>query len=239
MMEGVQLILGKDWLDMMNPLVDWRSNTVFLRHGSQLEPVQGIREKSGTHCQIVDKGLNGLQCYFRDLRRDVGSPTTDLGHQLAVLSSPQFWQYDSLAQEWVRQPAGLHLLSSPGTADVPQGGSTNPKNFSPGSNRDPHYTQGPSRSRTTRTRRVARKCVRQSVREKLDFISLRQTVKRANKTDQPMFLCVLRATELPVQKRKRPKAKVGAAHGMTEGKKRRISKETSPVTQDVPVETVI
>ena len=29
MMEGVQLILGKDWLDIMNPLVDWRSNTVF------------------------------------------------------------------------------------------------------------------------------------------------------------------------------------------------------------------
>ena len=33
MMEGVQLILGKDWLDIMNPLVDWRSNTVFLRNG--------------------------------------------------------------------------------------------------------------------------------------------------------------------------------------------------------------
>ena len=49
MMEGVQLILGKDWLDIMNPLVDWRSNTVFLRNGSQLEPIQGIREKFGTH----------------------------------------------------------------------------------------------------------------------------------------------------------------------------------------------
>ena len=34
MMEGVQLIHGKDWLDIQNPLVDWRSNTVFLRNGS-------------------------------------------------------------------------------------------------------------------------------------------------------------------------------------------------------------
>ena len=33
MMEGVQLILGKDWLDIMNPLVDWWSNTVYLRNG--------------------------------------------------------------------------------------------------------------------------------------------------------------------------------------------------------------
>ena len=88
MMEGIQPILGKDWLDIMNPLVDWRSNTVFLRHGSQLEPIQGIREKSGTHCQIVDKGLNGLQCYFRDLKQGDRSPTTDLGRKLAVLSSP-------------------------------------------------------------------------------------------------------------------------------------------------------
>ena len=34
MMEGVHLILGKDWLDTMNPLVAWRSNTVYLRNGS-------------------------------------------------------------------------------------------------------------------------------------------------------------------------------------------------------------
>ena len=50
MMEVVQLILGKDWLDIMNPLVDWWSNTVYLRNGLQLEPIQGIREKSSTHC---------------------------------------------------------------------------------------------------------------------------------------------------------------------------------------------
>ena len=43
MMEGVQLTLGKDWLGIMNPLVDWRSNMVYLRNGSPLEPIQGIR----------------------------------------------------------------------------------------------------------------------------------------------------------------------------------------------------
>ena len=34
MMEGIQLILGKDWLDIMNPLVDWLSNTLYVRNGS-------------------------------------------------------------------------------------------------------------------------------------------------------------------------------------------------------------
>ena len=64
---------------------------------------------------------------------------------------------------------------------------------------------------------------------------MRQAAKRANKTDQPMFLCVLKATELP-QKKKRPKSKAGAARGMTEGEKRKISKETGPVKEEVPIE---
>ena len=68
---------------------------------------------------------------------------------------------------------------------------------------------------------------------------MRQAAKRANKTDLPMYLCVLRATEFPHEKKKRPRSKVGATRGMTEGKKRKIAKETGPVTQDVPVETVI
>ena len=86
---------------------------------------------------------------------------------------------------------------------------------------------------------MAGKCVRQPVRPKLDFISMRQAAKRANKTDQPMYLCVLRATEHPKEKKKRPKSKAGAARGMTEGEKRKISKETGPVKEEVPIEVEI
>ena len=49
---------------------------------------------------------------------------------------------------------------------------------------------------------MAGKCIRQPVREKLDFISMRQAAKRANKTDLPMYLCVLRATEFPTEEEK-------------------------------------
>ena len=121
MMEGVQLILGKDWLDIMNPLVDWRSNTVYLRNGSQLEPIQGIREKSGTQCQIVDRGLSGLQHYFRDLSKEDQSPTADLEGQLALLQTPTFWSYEASTKQWVQQSsAGLSRK-----ADEPQGGVQN------------------------------------------------------------------------------------------------------------------
>ena len=77
MMEGIQLILGKDWLDIMNPVVDWRSNTMFLRNGSQLEPIKGKGVASGQHCQIVDRGLPGLQHHFGVIRDGSDTPTMD------------------------------------------------------------------------------------------------------------------------------------------------------------------
>ena len=42
MMEGFDLILGKDWLDMMNLLVNLCSNTIFIRFGDQFHCVSGI-----------------------------------------------------------------------------------------------------------------------------------------------------------------------------------------------------
>ena len=50
-----------------------------------------------------------------------------------------------------------------------------------------------------------------------------------------MFLAFIRGTEdwtMPLKKRKtKTKSKLGAVHGMTEGEKRRLAKETSPVTK--------
>ena len=198
MMEGVQLILGKDWLDIMNPLVDWRSNTVYLRNGSQLEPIQGIRETSGTHCQIVDRGLSGLQHFFRDLSKEAQSPTADLEGQLALLQTPKFWSYEASTKQWVHQSsAGLSRK-----ADKPQGGGIELPIDSPEGTRDPQKPQRSPGCKATRHRKVAGRLVKQPVKQKLDFISMRQAVKRANKTDQPMFLCVLKATDLPKENKK-------------------------------------
>ena len=41
MMEGIKVILGRDWLDTVNPLIDWKTNSLVLRHGDGLEVVQG------------------------------------------------------------------------------------------------------------------------------------------------------------------------------------------------------
>ena len=68
---------------------------------------------------------------------------------------------------------------------------------------------------------------------------MRQAAKRANKSDLPIFLCLLRPTELPRDKRGKSKVKVGATKGRTEGEKYRLMKETGPVKTEVPIEEVI
>ena len=236
MMEGIQLILGKDWLDIMNPLVDWRSNTMYLRNGSRLEPIGGIDLDKGKHCTIVDKGLPGLQHCFGTLKAAESTPTDENWRsRLALLSSPQFWRYDSSAKEWVHDQDRHSGNSSLGTVDAPQGGVPQ-QTFSPEATPQPQ--ESPTKRRH-RTKKVAGKCVKQPVRTKLDFISMRQAARRANKTDQPMFLCVVRATQEPGPKGKRRRSRAGAAKGMTEGEKRKLSKETGPVVKEVSITDTI
>ena len=52
-----------------------------------------------------------------------------------------------------------------------------------------------------------------------------------------MFLGMVRVQEAqaPTKKKTKSKAKAGVMQGMTEGEKRRISKETGPVKVDLPV----
>ena len=85
---------------------------------------------------------------------------------------------------------------------------------------------------------MAGRCVRQPKREKIDFMTFRQAARLANNTEQPMFLGMIRAIESqkPEKKSKsKSKSRAGATHGMTEGKKRRLLKETGPVKEDLPV----
>ena len=71
---------------------------------------------------------------------------------------------------------------------------------------------------------------------------MRQAQKLA-KSDTPMFLAFVRGTaDFTVQlkkKKSKTKSKAGAAHGVTEGEKRRLSKETGPVTSEESVQAVM
>ena len=99
-----------------------------------------------------------------------------------------------------------------------------------------------SQCTTTKNIKVSGRCVRQPKREKIDFMSFRQAARFANNTEQPMFLGMIRATETQIHAKKvksKSKTRAGAAHGMTEGEKRRLSKETSPVKVDLPVTEII
>ena len=57
MMEGFDLILGKDWLDMINPFVYWCSKIVFIQFGGHLHSVSSIPVAMVKACGIMDQGL--------------------------------------------------------------------------------------------------------------------------------------------------------------------------------------
>ena len=70
------------------------------------------------------------------------------------------------------------------------------------------------------------------------------TSQQAKTTDCLMYLGIIRDTydwSVPPQKlkTKKSKSKLGAAHGMTEGEKWHLIKETGPVTKEIPAEVVM
>ena len=167
------------------------------------------------------------------------SETTDLqfgrwGELFEQLASPQFWEYQASQRQWtVEQPQGEVQSENP---------SQNEIQLDTGASKAKETSQ-----RQTRYRRVAGRVVRQPCREKLDFISLRQAKRLANRTDTPMYLGIIRGIDdFDMQLKQRQKQKPRdqdpswlSTHGMTEGEKRRIMKETGPVTKEIPAETVI
>ena len=196
MMEGIQVILGRDWLDTVNPLIDWKTNSLVLQHGDGLEVVQGIKTPDIVACNIVDRGLPGLQHTFHSLGKSDSDPNGKVGDSYAQLCSPSFWEPTPLVREWAHIPDCRSATGhdSPRAVESPQGGVA--ANFLPNSSNDtgnetPEISKGVHRKKI----KVAGRLVSQPVRPKIDFMSMRQAAKRANKSDLPMFLCLLRPTE--------------------------------------------
>ena len=78
--------------------------------------------------------------------------------------------------------------------------------------------------------------------KKIEFISLKETVRMATNDKVPVYLAVIRPTDFEdvPQKRMKTKTKVktwaGTAHGLTEGEKRRMLKESGPIKDTKTVE---
>ena len=145
-----------------------------------------------------------------------------------------------MVREWVhiRDHSATTGHNSPRAVESPPGGV--PTNFLPNSSNDTsNETPEKSNGGHRKTVKVAGRVVSQPVRSKIDFISIRQAAKRANKSDLPMFLCLLRPTEVPEGKKRKHKAKASAAKGQTEGERCRMMKETGPVKTEIPIEEVI
>ena len=108
------MILGKDWLDTLNPLIDWRSNTMYMRAGDKLQKLQDHNSSPAQPSGIKDKGLSGLQDSFSVLQRD--SSTNLLfgkwGDLYSKLASLQFWEYCATSAEWKSTKAGSKAVTT-------------------------------------------------------------------------------------------------------------------------------
>ena len=211
-----------------------------LRNGNCLEIVQGVGTQNVKSCNIIDRGLPGLQHVFTSLNDSDTHPTRKWGEQLARLSSPRFWEPKASVNEWVHVPSrGAPTgTDSPRAVESPQGevpGKILPNEPQMNDKIPETNERGVHRKRV----KVARRVVSQPVRQKIDFVSVKQVTKLANKTDSPIFLCLLQPKELPEGNQRKIKAKAGAAKGQTEGEKRRIMKETGPVKIDILIGELI
>ena len=225
MMEGFDLNLGKDWLDMINPLVDWRSNTVYIQSGDQLQRVSGISAEEVKPCGIVDRGLAGLQDNFSQLHNesDTCLQFGKWGETYAQLASPTFWEYKTTANDWTPGPTGT--LAQP-QGEVTPSTPVTPTIFSNSlADAATILKTGPSNS--------------SKQDKKIEFISLKKTIKMAQSKDTPILLAVVRLIrneDIP-KKNKKPKTKTraGTIHGRTEGEKRRMLKESGPAKDTTTV----
>ena len=131
-------------------------------------------------CGIKDHGLPGLR---NSLSSKQQSETTDIqfgqwGELFAQLASPQFWQYQASQRQWTdSQPQGEVHSENP---------EQNETQLDTGASKAKMTLQ-----KQTRCRRVAGRVIWQLIREKLDFISLRQAKRLANSTDTPMYLGII------------------------------------------------
>ena len=202
-----------------------------------MEVVQGIKTPDTVACNIVDRGLPGLQHTFHSLGKSDSNPTVMRGDSYAQLCSPSFWEPTSSVREWAHIPDGCTLTGhdSPRAVESPQGGV--PEKFSPN---ESEPTPGKSKGGHRRQVKVAGRVVSQPICPKIDFMSIKQAAKRANKSDLPMLLCLIRPTsELPAKKKTKSKTKAGAAKGQTEGERHWLMKETGPVKMELLIAEVI
>ena len=100
-MERSDLIRGKDWLDMINPLVDCRNNTMFIRSGDKLHTVSSIPIVTVKPCGIKDEGHAGVQDSVSRIQNEVSAPFQfgKWGELCLQLAFPTLWEYKSTTKD--------------------------------------------------------------------------------------------------------------------------------------------
>ena len=183
------MILGRDWLDMANPLIDWKRNSLVLRVNNELKIVEGVRSKNMISCKIFDKGFPSLQNMYRSHISSNSSTLNPWAEQYTILCPPHHWDAKTSDKPWtcLRDIPRLDSLSLR-MVDVTPGEVPNENFFATKLDSKVLETDGGCLGKVQ-----VKGHSRKSTTHHPDFISLKQAIKMAKKTDTPMFLCIIQA----------------------------------------------
>ena len=99
LMKDIDIILGMNWLQMTNPLIDWSTPRIVFTEGSNISTIAGVWLES-----TVPVGqVSVLRSFVHPAHPFLSSPTS----AVATLRRPSFWSYAPSSNVWARSsPSG-------------------------------------------------------------------------------------------------------------------------------------
>ena len=205
-MKDIDIILGINWLQMTNPLIDWSTPRIVFTEGSEISTIAGTWMES-----TVPVGqVSVLRSFVHPAHPFLSSPTS----AVSVLARPSFWSYAPSSNVWARSspPGGVPCATlQPSKEDqldqsdqAPQGQTTSeqaPQGQSSGSQSD--------RTKIKTTIRVQGRPVQQTktrASQRRSMMTARGMNKMLKK-GETVFLGVVRRTGDIEKKKKKEKGK--------------------------------
>ena len=85
LMTGVDIVLGMTWLELVNPLINWGSHTMYVRDQNVYYPIAGVPANKDTKIGTV-KHIERPSDEEKD-------QSVQYVNSLEMISTPQFWEY--------------------------------------------------------------------------------------------------------------------------------------------------